>query len=116
MIYFFGIFSDIFAACGTILGGIIVAVLAVFIVVCCLFIGWLLFSLALATVYAALYYWPRMLYYRLRGVPAPPEPLAIWAGRKVREIHAWMKRAMVWLEKKEAQAKEKAETQKWKSS
>ena len=115
MTWFIGIFTDILGTCGIVLGGIIVAVLAVFMAVCWLFIGWLAFSLAFATVYAAIYYWPRRLYYKLKGVPAPPDPVAAWANRKVHAIHAWMKSVMAWLEKKNEEAKEKVEAQKWKS-
>ena len=115
MTWFIGIFTDILGTCGMLLGGIIVAVLAVFMAVCWLFIGWLAFSLAFATVYAAIYYWPRRLYYKLKGVPAPPDPVAAWANRKVYAIHALMKSVMAWLEKKNEEAKEKVEAQKWKS-
>lgn len=115
MTWFIGIFTDILGTCGMLLGGIIVAVLAVFMAVCWLFIGWLAVSFVFASIYAAIYYWPRQLYYKLKGIQAPPDPVAAWANRKAHDINAWMKGVIAWMEKKRDQAAEEAEAQKWKS-
>lgn len=114
MTWFIGTFTDILGTCGLLLGCIIVAILAVFMAVCYLFLGWLVFSLAFATVYAALYYWPRYGYYKLRGKEVPPDPIAAWAGRKARKVKAWMDNVSAWLEKKHEEAKAEAEAQRWK--
>lgn len=106
MTWFIGIFTDILGTCGIVLGGIIVAVLAVFMVVCYLFIAWLVVSLALATVYAVLYYWPRYFYYKLRGKEVPPEPFLNKFEEKSERFLAWMDSVKVKLSEKEARMKE----------
>ena len=65
MIYFFGIFSDIFAACGTILGGLIVAVLALLVIAFYIVVALACVIIALGVIYA-IYYWSRYCFYRLR--------------------------------------------------
>lgn len=115
MTWFIGIFTDILGTCGIVLGGIIVVVLAVFMAVCWLFIGWLAFCLALATVYAVLYYWPRYWYYKLRGKEVPPEPFLIKFEEKSERFLSWMDAVKVKLSEKEARMKEEQRQREWKS-
>ena len=51
MMYFFGLFGDIFSACGVVLGGIIVCILALAIIACCIVAGAIILLLSAGIIY-----------------------------------------------------------------
>lgn len=68
----FGIFTDIFAACGVVLGGIIVLVLALLVIAFYIAVGLLSFVLIWGTISAA-WYWIQRLYCSIAGKEPPAE-------------------------------------------
>lgn len=114
MIYFFGIFSDIFAACGTILGGIIVAILALLVIAFYIVAGLACVVIALGLLYG-IYYWLRYCFYKLRGKGVPPEPFIIKYEEASERFLKWMNDVQTRLDNKVAQMKEEQRQREWKS-
>ncbi len=108
MVYFFGIFTDIFSALGIVLGSIVVVLLALMIVV--LWIVGTIFGvgLALGLVYVMLYYWPRCAYFMMRGRDIPPDPVAAWFDRKQRAFFKWLEDMQLRMDEIGERLKEKA--------
>ena len=76
----FGIFSDIFAAFGLIVGGIIAIILSLLIIACYAVVGAIALILSFGVLYG-IYYWIRVLYYKIIGKEPSPEKVLLWIER-----------------------------------
>ena len=72
----FGIFSDIFSACGVLLGGVIVLVLAFLVIALYVAVGLLCIVLIWGTI-SAVWYWMKRFYCAVVGKEPPKEAVAI---------------------------------------
>ncbi|MBR1551969.1 MAG: hypothetical protein IJ632_06580 [Muribaculaceae bacterium] len=114
MMWLFGIFTDLFTACGAIVGGFIVAILALLVIAFYVVAAIVGVIIALSLIYAT-YYWPRYWFYKLRGKEVPPEPFIIKYEEKSKRFNKWMKDVQTKLDDKVARMKEEQRQREWKS-
>lgn len=114
MTWFIGIFTDILGTCGIVLGGIIVAILALVVIAFYIVAGLACVVIALGLLYA-IYYWSRYLCYKSCGKAVPDEPFIIKFEEKIERFLKWMDGVQSKLDEKVARMKEERRQREWKS-
>lgn len=114
MTWFFGIYTDILGTCGIVLGGIIVAILALVVIAFYIVATIACVIIALGLIYA-IYYWSRYCFYRLQGKNVPPEPFIIKYEEASERFLKWMNDVQTRLDNKVSQMKEEQRQREWKS-
>jgi hypothetical protein len=86
----FGTIEGILTSFGTVVGSIILVILAAIIIVAMAALGWLVLSFAISTVYALCWYWPRFLFYKLILKKEPPEDIALVCMTRIdKKLEKW---------------------------
>ena len=87
---FFSTVEGILTSFGSVLGGIILVILAALIIVTMAAIGWMVLSFAISAVYALCWYWPRYLFYKLVLKKEPPDDIALVCMTRIdKKLEKW---------------------------